>query len=243
MKPSNNRRCSCIIIEDQLPAQRILQRYIGDIGDLELLGSFTDPLAALEFLRDQAVELIFLDIHLPKISGMDFLKILPYKPKVILTTAFSEYALEGYEYDITDYLLKPISFERFVKAVSKVIYHPDPVVADPPAAEKPAASPGYAFVKSDHVIIKIEFDSIRYIRSEDDFTRIFTTGKNHFLSYTLRFWLDLLPSGDFCRIHKSYIINLRSIEKIAGNEVYIGGERLPIGRGFREEFMAKLDLS
>ncbi len=141
MKPSNNRRCSCIIIEDQLPAQRILQRYIGDIGELELLGSFTDPLAALEFLRNEPVELIFLDIHLPKISGMDFLKILPYKPKVILTTAFSEYALEGYEYDITDYLLKPIPFERFVKAVSKVIYHPDPVVLDPPLEKNPPLLP------------------------------------------------------------------------------------------------------
>ena len=243
MKSSNSRLCRCIIIEDQLPAQRILQRYIGDIGELELLGSFTDPLAALEFLRNQTVELIFLDIHLPEISGMDFLKILPYKPRVILTTAFSEYALEGYEYDILDYLLKPISFERFVKAVSKIIYAPDAVAAETPVAEKVASSPGFAFVKSDHAIIKIEFDSIRYIRSEDDFTRIFTTGKNHFLSYTLRFWLDLLPTDGFCRIHKSYIVNLRSIEKIAGNEVYIEGERLPIGRGFREEFMAKLDLS
>ncbi len=243
MATSNNRRCHCIIIEDQLPAQRILQRYIGDIGELNLLGSFADPLAALEFLRNHAVDLIFLDIHLPKLSGMEFLKILPYKPKVILTTAFSEYALEGYEYDILDYLLKPISFERFLKAVSKVIYQPDPAVPEPVVAEKPTADPGYAFVKSDHAIIKIEFDSIRYIRSEDDFTRIYTTGKNHFLSYTLRFWLDLLPSDNFCRIHKSYIVNLRGIEKIAGNEVYIDGERLPIGRGFREDFMAKIDLS
>ncbi|GEM_PF-2202791 len=140
------------------------------------------------------------------------------------------------------HLLKPIPFERFVKAVSKVIYHPDPVVAEPPAVEKTTASPGYAFVKSDHVIIKIEFDSIRYIRSEDDFTRIFTTGKNHFLSYTLKFWLDLLPSDNFCRIHKSYIVNLQHIEKIAGNEVYVEGERLPIGRGFREDFMDRLAI-
>ena len=106
----------CIIIEDQLPAQRILKRYVEDIPELELSGAFTDPLAGLAFLRQNTIGLVFLDIHLPKISGIEFLKLLPYKPKVILTTAFSEYALEGYEYDVTDYLLKPISFERFLKA-------------------------------------------------------------------------------------------------------------------------------
>lgn len=238
---------SSIIIEDQLPAQRILTRYIDDIPELELAGTFTDPLEALKFLRQQTVDLIFLDIHLPKISGMDFLKLLPYKPKVILTTAFSEYALEGYEFDVVDYLLKPISFERFLKAVSKVIYAQDNTPAVPVAPSGPAPEPSptnHVFVKSDRTIVKIDVDSIIYIKSEDDYTRVYTEGKNHFLSYSLKYWQDILPSQQFCRIHKSYIINMDFVEKIEGNQVHIAKEKhaLPIGRSFREDFMGRIDL-
>lgn len=238
---------SCIIIEDQLPAQRILIRYIDDVPELELAGSFTDPLAALAFLRQNAVDLLFLDIHLPKLSGMDFLKILPYKPKVILTTAFSEYALEGYEFDVVDYLLKPISFDRFLKAVSKVIYPESssvPSTPSPTSAQQESANSNYVFVKSDRTIIKIILDSIIYIKSEDDYTRVFTEGKNYFLSYTLKYWLDVLPNQNFSRIHKSYIINIAFVEKIEGNQVYITTEKrpLPIGRSFREDFMRRIDL-
>jgi DNA-binding LytR/AlgR family response regulator len=110
----------CIIIEDQPPAQRVLKKFIADMGQMELLGTFTDALQALEFLKANRVDLIFLDIHLPKISGIDFLKTLQTRPHVILTTAFPDYALESYEYDVVDYLLKPFSFERFVQAVAKV---------------------------------------------------------------------------------------------------------------------------
>ncbi|MCB0549857.1 MAG: response regulator transcription factor [Phaeodactylibacter sp.] len=234
----------CIIIEDQLPAQRILQRYVAEITGLELSGSFTDPLAALEFMSEHPVDLIFLDIHLPKLSGMDFLKILPYKPKVILTTAFSEYALEGYEFDVVDYLLKPISFERFLKAVSKIIYHPE-AGAGPPEAHAgptvPAPHP-YAFVKSDKVILKIEFEDIFYIKADDVYTWVYTRDKNHFLSYSLKYWLGLLPETEFCQVHKSYIVNLRYIEKIEGNQVFTPKGVVPIGRSFREGFLEKIDM-
>jgi DNA-binding LytR/AlgR family response regulator len=237
---------SCIIIEDQLPAQRILIRYIDDIPELALSGTFTDPLAALAFLRLQTVDLIFLDIHLPKISGMEFLKILPYRPKVILTTAFSEYALEGYEFDVVDYLLKPIPFERFLKAVSKVIYPQEAIPATPAAAAPPLnqATNNYVFVKSDRTIVKIILDSLIYIKAEGDYTRVFTEGKNYFLSYTLKYWLDVLPTQNFSRIHKSYIINIAFVEKIEGNQVFIAKEKkaLPIGRSFREDFMRRIDL-
>ena len=236
-------RHSCIIIEDQLPAQRILQRYIEDVDGLQLAGTFTDPLAALEFLHRQPVDLLFLDIHLPKLSGLEFLKLLPYKPKVILTTAFSEYALAGYEYDVVDYLLKPISFERFMKAVSKILFTAEPTARETPAAEsQEAPAVDFVFVKSDRAILKIEFDRIVYIKAEDDFTRVFTPQKTYFLSYTLKYWLDVLPAERFCQIHKSYIVNLRCIERIEGNQVYTSTDRLPIGRSFREEFMARIDL-
>ena len=235
---------NCIIIEDQLPAQRILQRYIADVAGLHLAGSFTDPLAALEFMNEHPVDLIFLDIHLPKLSGMDLLNVLPYKPKVILTTAFSEYALEGYEYDVVDYLLKPISFERFLKAVPKILYHPE---SQNPPEEVAAPHPvhhhdRYAFVKSDKTIIKIDFEEIIYIKADDVYTWVYTTDKHHFLSYSLKYWLDLLPAADFCRIHKSYIVGFQHIEKIEGNQVFTAQGVLPIGRSYREDFMVRIDM-
>lgn len=236
-------RFKCIIIEDQPPAQRILTRYIDDVPELELVGTFTDPVAGLAFLRQQPVQLIFLDIHLPKLSGMDLLRILPYQPKVILTTAFSEYALEGYEYDVVDYLLKPISFERFLKAVSRVIYPAEGNA--PPAAEPADGTTGAAqpiFVKSDRTIIRIEPRRIISIQAEDDFTRLITTEKNYFLSYTLKYWLDVLPTQQFCRIHKSHIINLAFVEKIEGNRVFTPQGALPIGRSFREAFRQRIDI-
>ena len=234
----------CIIIEDQLPAQRILQRYIADIAGLELEGSFTDPLDALEYMREHEVDLIFLDIHLPKLSGMDFLKVLPYHTRVILTTAFPEYALEGYEFDVVDYLLKPISFERFLKAVSKVIYQPE---AAAPQRGEPARPPGpashtYVFVKSDKTFLRIDFDQIIFIKADDVYTWVYSAEKHHFLSYSLKFWLDVLPASDFCRIHKSYIVNLAWIEKIEGNRVHTSKGKLPVGRSYRKAFLERIDL-
>ncbi|MEZ5043132.1 MAG: LytTR family DNA-binding domain-containing protein [Saprospiraceae bacterium] len=234
----------CIIIEDQPPAQRILIRYIEDLPELRLVGTFTDPLEALAFLRRDAVPLLFLDIHLPKISGMEFLKILPYHPKVILTTAFSEYALDGYEFDVADYLLKPISFDRFLKAVTKVIYSFESALqpGQPPVVPPPPLDPDFVFLKSDRAIIKIGFKDILYIKSEDDFTRVYMKQKNHFLSTTLKFWLDLLPKDAFVQIHKSFIINISCIDKIVGNQVYLAKECLPIGRSFKDAFLEKIDL-
>jgi DNA-binding LytR/AlgR family response regulator len=240
----------CLIVEDQVPAQRILQRYIAEVPELELLGSYTDPLSALAFLREKEVDILFLDIHLPKLSGMDFLKVLPYQPKVILTTAFSEYALEGYEYSVVDYLLKPISFERFLKAVLKVIQSDPALPADATPAEAapqdtaPPASetPPHLFVKSDRTIIKLSVADIIYIKAEEDFTHVYTEGKNHFLSYTLKFWEETLPSDRFCRIHKSYIVNIDYIDKIEGNQVFTKLEALPIGRSYRDAFMSKIPL-
>lgn len=236
--------CRCLIIEDQLPAQRILERYINDIPNLELVGSFTDPLAALDFIRKAQVDLLFLDIHLPKLSGMDFLKILPYQPRVILTTAFSEYALEGYEYSVVDYLLKPISFERFLKAVSKVLHPANgaseaPTVTPPPSSAAESSEP-YLFVKSDRALLKLTLADIIYIKAEEDFSYVYTADNHHFLSYTLKFWEETLPAHQFCRIHRSYLVQLAHINRIEANQVFTSLATLPIGRSYREHFMQRI---
>lgn len=239
-----SKKYDCIIVEDQLPAQRILQRYIERLPELQLVESFTDPLQALAFMRKKSIPIVFLDIHLPNITGMELLKILPYPSKVILTTAFSEYAIDGYEFDVADYLLKPISFDRFIKAVSRVISSLENLGAS--QAELTASSASheadYVFIKSDRMIIKIECQDIRFIKAEDDFTRVFMKGKSHLLSNTLRFWTDILSQNDFAQIHRSYIVNIKCIQKIVGNQIYLGEERLPIGRSFKDAFMNKIDL-
>ena len=228
---------TCIIIEDQPPAQRVLKKYITDMGNLDLRGTFADALQAMDFLKEEPIDLIFLDIHLPKISGMDFLRGMRFKPHVILTTAFSEYALESYEYDVVDYLLKPFSFERFVQAVSKV---PSSKTMEGKAKYpiENASSPDVIFIKSGYELIKIDVVDIRFIQSDADYTEIFTVEKKFLSQEPLRYWEEQLDSKKFVRIHKSYIINTSKIEKIVGNQVRLDAQtNLPIGRAFKEGFM------
>ena len=229
---------SCIIIEDQAPAQRILKKYIGDVEQLELKDTFGNALAALEYLKTNPVDLLFLDIHLPKLSGIDFLTILTPKPKVILTTAFPDYALKGYELNVTDYLLKPFSFERFFKAVSKVIYREElvQIVTPPITTENTATTANFLFVKSGVDFQKIEIPTIQFIKSLGDYTQVFTRDRKHIITQPLKYWIERLPAEYFCQIHKSCVINVPHIQKVSGSQVYIGKEVLPIGRTFRENF-------
>ncbi len=227
---------TCIIIEDQPPAQRILQQYIQEIGTLDLRGTFGDAISALAYLKKTPVELLFLDVHLPKISGIDFLDILSPKPKVILTTAFSDYALQGYELDVVDYLLKPFSFQRFLKAIAKV---KDPVDPSSGGALPAEQQLDYLFIKSNQEYIKVGKSEIQYIKADGDYTWVFTASSKYIVSHSLRYWLQQLPTQDFCQIHKSYIVHVAFIRKISGNQVFIKDMVLPIGRTFRDAFFAK----
>jgi DNA-binding LytR/AlgR family response regulator len=228
---------TCIVIEDQPPAQRILQKYIDDIGTLELKAMFTDALQALAFLQRETVDLIFLDINLPKISGIDFLKTLTVRPDVILTTAFADYALESYELDVVDYLLKPFSFQRFVKAVAKAGKDLQPF---PPTRNEKPVIPESLFVKSGYEHVKVVLTELLYIKSDAEYTELITLHKKHLSTEPLRYWREQLDEAGFVQVHKSYIINLAHVEKIATNHVYLnGGEEVPIGRAYKEGFMEK----
>lgn len=211
------------------------------MGILELKGVFGDALTALEFLKNKPVQLIFLDVHLPKISGLDFLNILSPTPKIILTTAFTDYALQGYELDVVDYLLKPFSFKRFVKAVSKLMLNPDTISTQTqPLSDDLTKQPtGYIFIKTGQDYLKIEKPGIQYIKSDGDYTRLFYNQSKYIVSHSLRYWLKILPSSHFCQIHKSYIINIHFIRKVSGNQVFLGETNIPIGRTFRDSFFAK----
>ena len=230
----------CIIIEDQPPAQRVLKKYITDLGTIELAGTFPDALQAMEFLRKGEIDLIFLDIHLPKISGIDFLKTLVQKPNVILTTAFSDYALESYDYNVVDYLLKPFSFERFIKAVSKVRMSE----VEPSTKQHQinlSQHTNVIFIKSGYEHIKINVADIKFIQSDADYTEVHTHQKKYLSQEPLRFWEETLDNGKFIRTHKSYILNISKIEKIIGNQVRLDEHtNIPIGRAYREIFMQKV---
>lgn len=227
----------CIIIEDQPPAQRVLKKYIADVGTMELKGTFADALQAMEFLKTVGVDLIFLDIHLPKVSGIDFLKMLSEKPQVILTTAFPDYALESYEYDVTDYLLKPFSFERFVQAVSKVDPSPSEKSHQPSTSVTDSKSE-VIFIKSGYELIKLIVSDIHFIQSDADYTEVFTTEKKYLSQEPLRYWEETLDNEQFIRTHRSYILNISKIEKIVGNQVLLDEQtRIPIGRAYKENFI------
>ena len=230
---------NCIIIEDQPPAQRVLKKYIEDMVSLTLKATFSDAIQAMEFLKSEAVDLIFLDIHLPKISGIDFLKAMPNPPHIILTTAFPDYALESYEFNVVDYLLKPFSFQRFVKAVSKVPLASQ-LAQKPGTFENNQSTRNEIFIKSGYEHIKITIEEILYLKSDADYTEIHTSPKKYLSSEPLRYWLENLDQHHFIRIHKSYIINTSKIIKVSGNQVYLINEKVvPIGRAYKESFAEK----
>ncbi|MEM6725613.1 MAG: LytTR family DNA-binding domain-containing protein, partial [Bacteroidota bacterium] len=214
------------------PAQRILKRYIQDLGNLDLLGVFTNAIDAISFLKTERVDLIFLDIHLPKMSGMDFLKVLPKPPAIILTTAFPDYALESYEFDVVDYLLKPFSFQRFVKAVSKV-----DVEAVVNAGEATLPTAQSLFIKSGHDHIRIEVADVQFIQSDADYTEIHLKAKRILSNESLRHWESVLDSDQFIRVHRSYLVNTKQIQRVSGNRIHlIGDHDIPIGRAYKEHF-------
>lgn len=228
---------NCIIVEDQPPAQRILKKYIEDLGTLILKATFSNAIEAIDFLKTEHVDLIFLDIHLPKISGMDFLNMLQKQPYIILTTAFPDYALQSYEFSVVDYLLKPFSFQRFVKAVSKIPIKSN-VSVDKEKTEMQKRKE--IFIKSGHEHLKITINAIIFIKSDADYTEIHTPEKVYLSSEPLRYWEEFLDDKQFARVHKSYIINTPKIVKISGNQVFLmNGEIIPIGRSYKEAFIEK----
>ena len=222
----------CIIVEDQPPAQRILKKFIEDVNHLELAGIFSDGLQAMEFLNSEHVDLMFLDIHLPKINGIEFLKSIPEAPHVILTTAFSEYALEGYDLNVVDYLLKPFSFQRFLQAVNK---------AGMKLEQTEATSPNQVneiYVKSSHEHIKVSVKEILAISSDSDYTEIRTQKRKILSNEPLRHWVDVLGPPQFFQVHKSHIVNTKKIDRISGNLVYlIDGSKIPLGRAYKDHFL------
>ena len=222
---------SCIVIEDQVRAQHILKRYINDTKGLNLKGVFGNAIDALDYLNTNTVELIFLDIHLPKISGMDFLATVPGNPLVIITTAFSEYAIKGYEYNVIDYLLKPFSYERFLKAVAKAGQLLQKNEGVPSSFH---SNPANLVVKSGYNYLNINVNDIRFIKSDGDYTLLQCGQKRHLVSFPLKYWLEKLPKETFIQVHRSYIVNVQHVKKVLTGTVELKDCSIPIGRVYKK---------
>jgi len=230
-------KLKCLIIDDEPLAQRVLEKYVSELSGLELKGKCSDAIEAMEVLQEQEVDLIFLDINMPRLSGINFLKTYKNPPMVIITTAYTEYALESYELNVLDYLKKPFSFERFLQAVHKA-EEKLKGAAEPQEAEKDEME--YIFVKANKKTINISLDSILYVEALGDYVKIFTS-EGHVVTYqSLKGIERLLPSLKFYRIHKSYIVSLSKIKSIEGNMVHMEKGTIPIGNNYKQGFFQRI---
>lgn len=219
----------CLIIDDEPSAREILEKYVEDTPELHLLGICKNAIEARTLIKEQEIELIFLDVNMPRLSGIEFLKSLNTIPKVILTTAYSEYALEGYELDVIDYLLKPFSFERFLKAVDKASGQ----------VQKKTLQENFITVKADGKLYRLGTEEIIFAESQGDYITVHTAEKKLTFHQTLKDFYGQLPEVLFSRVHKSYIVSLSKIDYLEGNMIKMGSHKVPVGKAYKEAFMEK----
>ncbi|RMG30252.1 MAG: DNA-binding response regulator [Bacteroidetes bacterium] len=224
----------CLIVDDEPIARDILESYIQKIEGLELVKSCQNAFEALNYLHQQPVDLIFLDIQMPGLNGMELMKSMPRRPSIILTTAFREYAVESYEMEVLDYLLKPIPFERFLAAVNKYFQHAQ--AGNNPAPAPPASTgPDYIYLSVGKRMVKIFLQDILYIESQRDAIKVKTLREELLVHRTISFAEQKLPAQEFVRIHRSFIVAIDKIEAYSAISVTIGGKELPIGRNYKNE--------
>jgi len=226
------KKLSCIIVDDEPVARKILHEFVEQVPYLDLQGKFENAMKAEAFLKVNAIDLIFLDIEMPKVSGLQFLQKLHVESMVILTTAFPQYALEGYELDIIDYLLKPFALSRFLKAVQKAKdYHQMKYTASN------AIPSSYIFIKSEKRIEKIELADILYAESVGNYVSVYTDNKRILAYLTMKSLESQLPLNEFLKVHQSFLVNCSKIDAIEGNEIKMGARSIPISRNYREPVM------
>lgn len=233
-----NAPIKCLIVDDEPLAVNVMKEYITKVPQLELVTSCSDAIQAFQVLHQETIDLLFLDIEMPGLSGIDFIKSLAQPPAVILTTAYREYAIESYEIDVVDYLLKPISFSRFFKGITKYLKSS----AETNSSSSPAVSPkrsGSIYVYSNKKNIKVHFDDILFVESIKDYVRIHTSQKSIVSKDTISRYEDLLPDA-FLRIHRSFIVNTAKITAFTHHDIEIGEKEIPIGTSYKKRVLERL---
>ncbi|MBO5827482.1 MAG: LytTR family DNA-binding domain-containing protein [Paludibacteraceae bacterium] len=228
-----------IIIDDEFPARKLLSEYASKIANIKLCGVCDNAVHALELMQNEAVDLIFTDIQMPDLSGMEFIRSLKNPPLIVFTTAHSEYAIDSYELDAVDYLLKPISFPRFVQAVNKV---QERIQLLRSKESETKTEKDYFMVKADYKLYRIDFVNILFIEGQSEYVTFHLKNNKKITAYyALKKLEEELPSRDFMRIHKSYIVSLANIESVEGNLVTIAGQKLSIGKNYKDLLMERLN--
>lgn len=235
----------CLAVDDEPLALDIIANYVQKVPSLSLIKTTTDPLEALSLIQQGQVDLLFLDIQMPTLTGIQFLRVMNGRCKVILTTAYSEFALEGYEYDVIDYLLKPISFERFLKSVAKLTakneksIEPEKPINTEAVSIKVDNNPtlDFIFIKTEYKILKLNLSDILYIEGLKDYVSIYTASERILTLQTMKKTEEMLPSNRFVRVHKSYIVSLEKIDSIERQRIFIGKNTIPVGDSYQKDFM------
>jgi len=232
-----NKKMNCIAIDDEPLALDVISEFCSKISYLNLLGTYTNPFEAVQLLNSGKVDLLFLDIQMPQITGLEFLKSLYKPPMVIFTTAYVEYASQGFEYDAIDYLIKPFAFDRFTRSVNKAyqlmkLKKPE----NSQKKEKSEISYGFLMVKVEYSTIRVNLDDILYIEGLKDYVKIYSGKKPLITKTTMKNIVEKLPSDRFIRVHKSYIVSIDKIDMIENSRIVIASQRLPIGESFRTAF-------
>ncbi len=225
------RTIQCLIVDDEPLAREIIHRYIDDIPTLATAGECANALQAFAFLQQHPVDLMFLDIRMPQLNGNDFLKTLKNPPKVIFTTAYPDYALQGYELDIVDYLVKPIPFERFLKAVNKA--YPAGAEKAEPLAREEKKTEAFVYFRADRKMVKVMLQDILYIESMKDYIKVFTTGGTLITKQSISSVEEMLPEREFVRVHRSFIVSLNKVRTFTSELIGVEKTEIPIGKLYR----------
>lgn len=231
----------CVIVDDEPLAIRLLTRYIEQTEGLELLRSFENAFEALYYVQTKPVELVFLDIRMPEINGLQFIKILKYPPRIVITTAFREYALEAMEIGVVDYLLKPLSYERFLGAVSKAFESHSPPGNQGATAVPDLPSEKFFYVKSGGLYERIWYDEVLFVQADRNLSRLFTARQTYDLGAHLAYYQLKLPPDRFARVHKSYLVALSKIDRFSRHSLWIGEREIPIGKTYQKPVLSYLE--
>jgi DNA-binding LytR/AlgR family response regulator len=228
----------CLVVDDEPPAREIISCYISKVDTLQLAGECANALEAFSVLQKHSVDLLFLDIRMPQLNGNDFLKTLKHPPKVIFTTAYHEYALEGYELDVVDYLMKPVPFDRFLKAVNKA--YPAGASLIPTETNRLLNNDAFVYFRVDRKMVKVMLSDVLYIESMKDYIKIFTGEGTLITKQSISSVEEMLPESEFARVHRSYIVSLKKIRSFTSELMEVSNTTIPIGKLYRNGILKKL---
>lgn len=226
------KKINCLIVDDEPLAQQVIETYITRLPTLNLVKKCSNAMEAFEALQQSPIDLMFLDVQMPVITGIEFLRSLSVSPQIILTTAYPNFALEGFDLNVSDYLLKPISFERFLKAIDKISER-----TSVQQTENTSTAADHFFIKEDSKLVRVNFDDIDHIECMKDYAKIFTKQRMIVTHHTMKRFEEILPATKFMRVHKSYIVAVNAIQSVYGNMIETLKGRLPVGANYRDSLM------